>query len=206
MNIIQSENVGLAWLKYLDVVVSTGTEYFDEEHKIIELSDILITIQSDIDDDPILMKYADNHLKKLYLEKMESIDIVKELNASYGYRVFGLPEVNQYDDIKKKLQAKPETKSATIALLLPKDPGPKIPCLTTVDFKLRDGFLYTKTFFRSQNALNAYGNFCALFWLAKKMANDLGVKTGNIVNFISNGHIYHSELERAKSIINSAEV
>ncbi|MDR0919774.1 MAG: thymidylate synthase [Oscillospiraceae bacterium] len=203
--IIEEKTVGLAWLKYIEYVCTKGSFYYDESDKIIEISDLIIKIHSNIIEDDILLRFANRHLEDLYLEKMQSCEIVEELNASYGKRIFGLPEVNQYEWCKSRLLNKPETKAATIALFLPNDPGPRIPCLTTIDFKLRNEVLDTKCFFRSQNAMNSYGNFRALFWLSNKMANDLGVKCGSITCFISNGHIYEKDIEKAKLILNSAK-
>lgn len=197
---IKGKNIGEAWIRYLKNVLANGKPYYDEEEKITELEDIIIQIEHDDIDDEILEKYADSHLKALYLKKMQTMEIVPELNASYGQRIYNQLGVNQYEWCLNRLKHKPETKAATMALLLPDDPGPRIPCLDVVDFKLRNGTLYTKTFFRSQNAMNAYGNLSALFWLSGQLANDLGVNLGSLTCFISNGHIYQEKLELAKKI------
>jgi len=177
---IMGATVGEAWVRYLRWVIKFGEYYYDEDDKILELNDIVLSIDDDIENDPILEKYADMHLKELYLQKMQSTEIVKELNASYGKRIYEQLGVNQYQWCYQRLKDKPESKAATMSLLLPDDPGPRIPCLDIIDFKLRNGILNTKTFFRSQNAMNAYGNLCALFWLSDNMARDLNVKRGAV--------------------------
>ena len=204
-SMIVGKTVGDAWVKYLRKVIKFGKFYHDEDDRILELDDIVLSIEDDIENDPILEKYADMHLKELYLQKMQSTEIVKELNASYGKRIYEQLGVNQYQWCYQRLKDKPESKAATMSLLLPDDPGPRIPCLNIIDFKLRNGILYTKTFFRSQNAMNAYGNLCALFWLSDNMARDLNVKRGNLTCFISNGHIYDYKLEDARRIISDME-
>ncbi len=204
-SMIMGATVGDAWVRYLRWVINFGEYYYDEDDKILELNDIVLSIEDDIENDPILEKYADMHLKELYLRKMQSTEIVKELNASYGKRIYEQLGVNQYQWCYQRLKDKPESKAATMSLLLPDDPGPRIPCLNIIDFKLRNGILNTKTFFRSQNAMNAYGNLCALFWLSDNMARDLNVKRGNLTCFISNGHIYENRLDSAKQIISNFE-
>ena len=198
---IYGSTVGEVWIKYLQNVVENGDYYHDEGEPILELSDIVLTVENDEENDWILQKYADQNLKELYLKKMQTKEIVKELNASYGQRIYDQLGVNQYEWCLQRLRRKPESKAATMALLLPDDPGPRIPCLDVVDFKLRNGVLATKTFFRSQNAMNAYGNLCALFWLSNCMAEDLSVERGKLTCFISNGHIYSYKLEDARRII-----
>lgn len=193
--------VGEVWIKYLRNVIENGDYYHDEGERILELSDIVLTVENDEENDWILQKYADQHLKELYLKKMQTKEIVKELNASYGQRIYDQLGINQYEWCLQRLRKKPESKAATMALLLPDDPGPRIPCLDVVDFKLRNGKLQTKTFFRSQNAMNAYGNLCALFWLSNCMAEDLSVERGKLTCFISNGHIYDYKLEEGRRII-----
>ena len=85
--------------------------------------------------------------------------------------------------------------------LIPDDPGPRIPCLNIIDLKLRGQKLSFKTFFRSQNALNAYGNILALFWLMDRFSQDLHVGRGKLTCFISNGHIYSEKVNIAEKIV-----
>ena len=160
---ITGDSVGEVWIQYLSCILDNGVEFHDENEQIFELEDIVLTIKDNVKDDPILEKYADKKLASLYLKKMQTMEIVPELNASYGQRIFNQLGVNQYEWCLNRLRKKPESKAATMSLLLPDDPGPRIPCLTTIDFKLRNDCLSAKTFFRSQNALNAYGNILALF-------------------------------------------
>lgn len=79
---------------------------------------------------------------------MQTTIIVPELNASYGKRIFDQLGINQYEWVINHLHKKRETKSASISLLLPNDPGPSIPCLTVIDFKIRHDKLYMKALFR----------------------------------------------------------
>lgn len=198
---VNGATVGEAWVKYLNTIIKYGNNYYDEDEKILELSDIVLTVKEDNEDDIILKKYGDAHLKALYLQKMQTTEIVKELNASYGQRIYEQLGINQYEWCYQRLKTKPESKAAAMSLLLPDDPGSRIPCLDVIDFKIRNGILYTKTFFRSQNAMNAYGNLCALFWLSNNMANDLKVDRGELTCFICNGHIYKNKMESANKIL-----
>lgn len=83
MTEIYGSTVGEVWIKYLQNVIENGDYYHDEGEHILELSDIVLTVENDEENDWILQKYGDQHLKELYLKKMQTKEIVKELNASY---------------------------------------------------------------------------------------------------------------------------
>ncbi|MBM75538.1 MAG: hypothetical protein CMK59_09055 [Proteobacteria bacterium] len=198
---ISGQTIGESWLKYLSEVLKNGHLYFDEDVQIIERENITLQIQQHQENDQILEKFADQHLMKLYMQKMKETYIIPELNASYGQRIYAQLGVNQFDWLVNRLSKKQETKAATISLLLPNDPGPRIPCLTVMDFKVRYNHLYTKALFRSQNALRAYGNFRAMFWFAKTLGDVLNVSTGELTIFISNAHILRSDEKKSNDII-----
>ena len=189
---------------YLAEVLQNGHLFHDEDVDIIERENITLHIIRDLVDDPILNQYADKEIQSAYLKKMQSTEVVKELNASYGKRIYDQLGVNQFDWIVSRLKRKPETKAATLSLLLPDDPGPRIPCLTTLDYKLRSDQLFTKAFFRSQNALRAYGNFRSMFWLSGEFARKMNVQIGEMIIFVSNGHILKDDIYNAEEILRRA--
>ncbi|BFK82149.1 hypothetical protein I3900191A7_22940 [Clostridium baratii] len=201
MKNIHSKTIGQAWIQYLQTVYEMGNLYYDEDEEIIEFENIILDIEDDVENDLILNTYADEHISSLYMKKMQSTELVEELNASYGKRIFDQLGINQYEWVVNRLKNKSETKAATISLLLPNDPGPRIPCLDIIDFKVRNGKLYTKTFFRSQNALRAYGNLKAIFWLSNKLAKELEIERKNLICFISNGHFNKSDIKKVEDIL-----
>ncbi|MFW6008956.1 MAG: hypothetical protein ACOCP8_06800 [archaeon] len=201
VEIIDGVNVGDLWIQYLSEVFYNGHEYYDDNEKIIERENLVLKIKENDPKDKILKKYADKKIIDLYLKKMQTTEIVEELNASYGKRLFDQLGVNQYEWVLNRLRNKAESKAATISFLLPNDPGPRIPCLDILDYKLRDNILYTKVFFRSQNVLRAYGNFNSIFWLSDKLASDLTVKRGFVTIFVSNAHFLKSNKQIVKNII-----
>ena len=56
---ITGGSVGEVWMKYLSCVLQNGAIYHDEDTEILELEDIVLTINDNVVDDPILKKYAD---------------------------------------------------------------------------------------------------------------------------------------------------
>jgi thymidylate synthase len=199
--VLTSPSIGEAWLRYLREVIDKGHRYFDGAEVIIERENVVLQIQDDDPSDPLLAQYADDRIMRLYLQKMQSREVVAELNASYGKRLYDQLGINQFSWLVDRLTQKRESKAATISFLLPNDPGPRIPCLTTLDFKVRNDILYTKVFFRSQNALRAYGNFRSIFWLARSVATEIGASTGAATICVSNAHILDSDEPKARIIL-----
>jgi thymidylate synthase len=182
------------WIKYCLLVSQNGSDFYDEEDSIIELRDVLISFKNLDPRDDVFQKFGDKKVIDMYSKKMQSTDIIPELNSSYGKRLFDQQGFNQINWVINRLKRKPETKAATISLLLPNDPGPRIPCLCILDFKIRDGELKLSGYFRSQNVLRSYANFISIKELQDKVAKQLGVKTGEMTFLVSSAHIYDKDM------------
>lgn len=97
---------------------------------------------------------------------------------TYGERI-GV----QLSDVMLMLRVHPDTRRATIVLRKPEDLlEESAPCLTVLDFKIRDGKLYTTALFRSHDILQAaYANYYGIGriieWLCKKIGCEPGPLT-----------------------------
>ena len=102
----------------------------------------------------------------------------------------------------EKLKTDWWTNKATLTLLDPLErwPEQQMSSLTVVDLKIRDSQLLLYAFFRSQNALNAYGNMYGLRAIHWCCTERLGVAIGPITLFVSSPHVFERDLERAKHI------
>jgi thymidylate synthase len=198
-------SAGNVWLDYCKLVLRYGKRFHDEDKEIVELLDVLLTFESVDENDQVFKKFADNKLIQLYQQKMQSTEIVKELNSSYGKRLYDQQGVNQIDWVLKRLRSKPETKAATITLLLPNDPGPRIPCLSIIDFKIREGKLHMTAFFRSQNVTKSYANMISVHYLQKQVASELKLPLGLLKFFVCSAHIYESDMSKITKIVSEGE-
>lgn len=196
-----SGSAGENWINYCKQVYDNGSIFHDEDEKIRELFDVFLIFKSFDTNDTIFEKYADKHIIEIYRKKMVSTEIIPELNSSYGKRLYDQLGVNQVDWLINKIRKKPETKSATISLLLPNDPGPRIPCLSVVDFKIRDNLLNLNCFFRSQNVARAYGNFIGVHDLHQKVSDETGYKLGTMKFFVSSAHIYEKDIPKVYELL-----
>jgi thymidylate synthase len=186
-------NAGSNWVNYCKAVFEQGSDFYDESEKIKELLDVFLIFESFDPNDPIFQKFTDSKLTELYRRKMVSQEIIPELGVSYGKRLYNQMGIDQVKWLTDRLKRKPETKAATISLLLPEDPGPRIPCLAVVDVKIRAGKVNLTCFYRSQNASRGYGNFIGIHDLHQKIAGELSLPLGEMKIFISSAHIYEKD-------------
>jgi hypothetical protein len=200
---IVGSSVGRAWAKYLDHVIQRGLPLGNEPDPIVEAPAVAVTVEEVSDEDRIIRRYGDAHIRETYERKMFSEEIIEELGTTYGDRLFNYAGHDQIAAAVERLQTNWWTNKATLTLLDPLERWPerRMPCLTAVDLKIRNSQLLIYAFFRSQNALNSYGNMYGLRAIQKYCADKLGVATGPITLFVSSPHVYVRDLERAKQIV-----
>jgi hypothetical protein len=196
-------SAGRAWVKYLDHVVQRGSPLGNDADPIVEAPPVAVTVKDLGDDDRIIARYGDARVRQTYELKMFSEKVVEELGTTYGDRLFNYAGRDQIAAAVERLRADWWTNKATLTLLDPLQQWPerRMPCLTVVDLKIRNSQLLVYAFFRSQNALNAYGNMYGLRAIQSYCADRLGVAMGPITLFVTSPHVYVRDLERAQHIV-----
>lgn len=122
-------------------------------------------------------------------------------NYSYGQRLFSYNGINQTKMVIRKLTKNNFTKSATITLMKPGFDDNHVPCLTTLDFKVRNTKLVLFGFFRSQDVYKKmHADILCLARIQKIVADKIGVKIGGIYLSIASAHIYEEDLVKAAGI------
>jgi thymidylate synthase len=84
----------------------------------------------------------------------------------------------------------------------------EVPCMIFVDFKIRDGLLYTAATWRSHDIAGAwYANVVGLTYLAQYVASEIGnVSVGPITVFSISAHIYHNDLKMAEQLLKDNDI
>jgi hypothetical protein len=200
---IVGSSAGRAWAKYLEYVVQRGSPLGNDPDPIVESPPVVVTVRDFEDEDRIVDRYGDAHIREMYERKMFSAEVIEELGTTYGDRLFDYAGHDQIAAAVRKLKIDRWTNKATLTLLDPLERWPerRMPCLTVVDLKIRDSRLLLYAFFRSQNALNSYGNMYGLRAIQSYCANQLDVAIGPITLFVTSPHVYERDLERAKQIV-----
>jgi thymidylate synthase len=204
MNTLVCENIGDAWLKSCEMIMEKGEAEKDDEKKLRELMHFEVWINNPSEDDMIIEKYGDKEMIRWMLSNFMEQKRVPELknSLSYGTRLFNYNGKNQVDWVKQKLREKPETKAATITMLMPNEDKGYIPCVSMMDFKLRHGKLILTAMCRSIDFGNkVYANMRALHKVQKMIADTVLVPCGPIVMTIVSAHIYDDDFAKIKRII-----
>lgn len=198
---LKVDSIGQVWIEYLQSIVDNGNWVHDDREEILETSPIVFTINDFEDTSGILSRYADQHVVDVYTEKMFSMELIEELNSTYGDRFFSNLGVDQIALAIEKLKENPWAKSCFVPLVVPNDPGPRIPCLSALQIAIRNDRVQFYSTFRSQNAFNSYGNFLGIRKLQEQVAEKLELKPGSVHFFVNFPHIYKSDVTKAKAIL-----
>ena len=167
----------------------------------LRLKEILghfVSIETVSIDDPVIDEYADrqriDYTRKRYGQDSGS--------GGYGEFIYG-QDGEGLDYIVNKLLLNPFSKSAVVNApnTWSANCG-KPPCLTAVDFKIREGELLMTAMYRSQNVFTKQpGNVLALRDLQETIADRVEVPAGSINLFAASAHIYEPDWETAEEIL-----
>lgn len=204
-NYIKAYSIGEAWLLALKAVMAEGIEIQDDKGPILETVPLFIEIIHPSLSDKIIEAYGDKAFLDFLSKNFEHLSPIEEWGYSYAQRLYSFNNTDQIQEVINKLNKNPFSKSATISLLLnDKDKNHK-PCLTTLDFKIRNEALIINASFRSQDiGKKMYGDALELLKIGNKMIQRIPAKKIVLILAISSAHIYLKDIEKVRSIINTA--
>jgi len=207
---INCQTIGQAWLQTSKFLIEEGQMMKDDDKDIKESINLLILIEKPNPEDETIQRFADPEwLKWMDSNFFKEKDIPELGNAkSYALRLFnyGGQGINQIEKVIEKLKNKPESKSATITTFMPLVDSSYIPCVSLLDFFIRDNMLKLNVYARSLDfGKKAYGNLVALAKIQKQVALALGQPIGEITLFVKSAHIYKEEFNLMETIIKKAD-
>ena len=200
-NTIRANSLGECWLECNRLVLQRGEHGHDEDVPLLELLGVTVGIDQPNVNDSLIMQHGDQTVIRRTLEKFAPGARMPDRPFTYGERIFELGGVNQFDWLVQRLNGKTESKSATINLLVPGEDG-NLPCLVTMDAKIRKKALTLQFFYRSQNVFGRqYANFLALAAFQAELAGCCGVAVGAMRGYIASAHIYGYDIDDAKRLV-----
>ena len=201
MNKIHTETIGECWIESIKSVMNDGDNYFDEDVEIKELLGLSIEIDNPKLDDEIIHEFGDDIVINRTLEKFSKGVVMPDRPFTYGQRIYDKNGVDQFEWLVSRLKNKRETKSATISLLSTGSNSANLPCLTTIDVKIRKNKLILQFFFRSQNIFGRqYANLLALVNFQNDLAERCSVDIGSMKGYVASAHIYEYDFIDALSV------
>lgn len=201
MHRIYSKSAGYAWADAIKLVMKNGDYVKDGEVTLKELLDLFVEVEDGQSYDEILDAHADPGMIDWMVNKnFGGNEPVLNWGYCYGMRFYNFNGIDQIAQIVNKLRSNPEAKSATMTLMKPEDDFyGHMPCIMTLDAKIRNGKLHLTGYFRSQDiGKKFYADILALGSIQKTIANQLGVESGHVKIFISSAHIYETEFEKVE--------
>jgi len=195
--IIERDTIGEVWQEAFDFILQNGENIKDDNEELIEFLHLFLIVNSPEKEDP-MMQEQNESMKKWMCENFTQIMRVPELNNSwsYGWRLFNFQGKNQIDWVIEKLKKKPESKSATISMLQRAGEEPYIPCVSLLDFKIRNNQLWLTATCRSLDfGQKAIHNITNLAKLSRKVANKLGIPQNRLFIHVNSAHIYKKDLK-----------
>ena len=200
--LIHTDSIGDCWVSCIENVVKYGTHQIDEDVIIHEILGLSVEITSPTCRDETVENLGDETIIQRTLAKFSRGVDMPDRPFTYGSRIYDHSGINQFDWIIKRLKAKRETKSATIGLLIPGSESANLPCLTTIDLKIRNDQLELQFFFRSQNIFGRqYANLLALAKLQTDIAAECLVAMGSMRGYIASAHIYAFDIPEARRLV-----
>jgi len=199
---ILAQTIGECWVGSVHHVLHYGQSHHDDEVGILEVLGLSVEISTPNTNDPLLSAHGDPAVLARTLAKFSRGACMPERPFTYGQRIFDMAGIDQFEWMVERLRGKPDTKSATINLLVPGSTAASLPCLTTIDAKIRGGRLDVQFFFRSQNIFGRqYANLAALAQLQSDLARRLDKVSGILCGYVASAHIYDFDIKDARKLV-----
>jgi thymidylate synthase (methanogen type) len=200
-NTIITKTIGECWINSIKAVMNHGNDHYDEDVKIKEILGLLVEIEHPLLDDKIINQFGDPNVINRTLDKFSKNVHMPDRPFTYGACIYDKNGIDQFEWLVNRLLSKRETKSATICLLTPGSQSANLPCLTTIDAKIRNNRLSLQFFFRSQNIFGRqYANLLALVKLQNDIAKRCSAEVGTLKGYVASAHIYDYDFEQANFI------
>ena len=198
---IKERTIGQCWIRCIDFVCKHSVLQYDEDIGIHEVIGLSIEIEKPMLSDEIVNLHGDRAVIDRTIAKFEKGASMPDRPFTYGERIYNFHGIDQFEWVAHRLISKPETKSATISILLPGDQSANLPCLTTIDAKIRQAKLEVQFFFRSQNVFGRqYANLLALSKFQHSLAERCAVDIGALRGYIASAHIYDFDISQARHL------
>jgi len=195
---IREDSILDAWKAIKAEIKRNGRDVIDDDEELLEVMNVFVEIRNPYDRDPELDE-VDPDMREWMCDNFHGIKKVHELGNSwsYGWRLYHYDgEVNQIEYIAAKLERKPETKSATITTLIRPGLESYVPCVSLLDFKIREGKLILTATCRSIDiGKKGLFNMIELASILNRMAARLMIDDAQLNIHIISAHIYKKDVE-----------
>jgi thymidylate synthase len=203
---VHTDTIGEAWLEIARRILSDGASSRYDDLPVLEVPRATLTVEHPRTEDTVVEDFGDPERLAWMHANFTDHSLVRELGdaRSYASRLFDYAGVgrDQVAWVTERLRADPSSRSATITTFEPLLDTSYIPCVSLLDFWIRDGALEQVVYAHSIDfGSKGYGNLVELAWLQEHVASELGLSIGRLDFIIKSAHIYDTELEYMNSVL-----
>jgi thymidylate synthase len=203
---VNTSTIGEAWIEIARRILADGARSRYDGLPVLEMPRAIITVNSPRTDDAIVRRFGDAERLRWMHANFTDHSLVRELGdaRSYASRLFDYAGAgrNQIEWVIERLKNDPSSRSATITTFEPNLDTSYIPCVSLLDFWLRDGCLEQVVYAHSIDfGAKGYGNLVELAWLQEHVADALGVPVGRLDFIVKSAHVYETEFDYMNTVL-----
>jgi len=211
VELVTAQTLGEAWLEVARRILRDGVEAEWDGAPTRELPLLTLAVSEPDPEDAIIAELGDPEWLAWMHENFFVPKEVSELGgaASYASRLFDYDGSgrDQIAWVVERLRANPEARDAAITTFQPLTDTTYIPCVSLLDFWLRDGAVELIVYAHSLDfGKKAYGNLVELAALQAKVGSELGAQTGRLVVHVKTAHVYEPELDLMSELSSRASL
>lgn len=209
MELVEARSLGDAWLEVARRVVSRGARASWAGAPTRELTHVTLVVDEPDPEDATIAALGDPEwLRWMHANFFEPKPVAELGGAdSYATRLFDYEHSgrDQLAWVVARLRADPECRDATITTFQPLSDTTYIPCVSLLDFWLRESAVELVVYAHGLDfGKKAYGNLVELAALQAHVARELSAGAGRLVLHVKTAHVYEPELELMRSLSSSA--
>ena len=208
--VVEARTLGEGWLAVSRAILEDGALATYDGQVTRELAHVSVAIADPSPDDEVIARLGDPQwLAWMHANFFDRRDVAELGYAkSYAVRLFDYAGSgrDQLAWVVDRLRADPECRSATITTFQPLTDTSYVPCVSMLDFWLRDGAVELVVYAHSLDfGKKAYGNLVELARLQEHVAGELAAPVGRLVIHVKSAHVYESEWAAMAQIADVAE-
>jgi thymidylate synthase len=204
--VIETPSIGEAWLAIAAEILRAGAPERYDGLPILELAHATLIVAQPDPDDELIARYGDAERLRWMRANFAAHDRVQALGGarSYASRLFDYAGSgrDQLAWVIDRLRADPASRSATITTFEPLTDTTYIPCVSLLDFWVRDGAVELAVYAHSIDfGAKGYGNLTELAILQHRVAEALERPVGPLRFIVKSAHVYDTEQAEMSAIL-----
>lgn len=206
---IEAITIGEAWIGIASAILEDGVAGDWEAQPIRELFRAVLEVREPSADDQIIAAHGDPERLAWMHANFADHARVAELGDSDSYATrlydYGHTGRDQVRWVIDRIAQNPSTRDATITTFQPLTDTSYVPCISLLDFWLRDGELQVEVYAHGIDfGTKGYANLVELAALQHRVAGELGAPIGVLTMNVKSAHIYETELDTMRRIVATA--